>query len=199
MEVIEGGGFTLDSDDDDEEREPSEENVCAYEENSIIIEEKRSVNKNDAAEEKGLSPKNDEDKSSEKETKSDATDKQKCFKLPIPDHASDWMEVIEGGGFSLESDEETTEDKKEKDLPVTDECKGDIGKQSSQSFKLPVPDHADDWIEVIEEGGFSLDDQEENSKESESEMKTISKHTSSLPETAHAKNWVEIIEKIDYA
>merc|ERR1711915_813351 len=32
--------------------------------------------------------------------------KQTLFNLPIPEHANDWMDVIEGGGFSLDDDDE---------------------------------------------------------------------------------------------
>merc|ERR1712142_510955 len=39
------------------------------------------------------------------------TDKPKpaSFNLPIPEHANDFMEVIEGGGFSLDSEDEEDE------------------------------------------------------------------------------------------
>merc|ERR1739842_30056 len=50
----------------------------------------------------------------EKENDNIVKNKPVAFNLPIPDHANDFMEVIEGGGFSLDSeDEENYEEIKE--------------------------------------------------------------------------------------
>merc|ERR1711874_748702 len=38
-------------------------------------------------------------------------------------------------------------------------------KSDKSTFNLPIPDHANDWMEVIEEGGFSLEDEDEDEKE----------------------------------
>merc|ERR1711874_445745 len=68
--------------------------------------------------------------------------KQTSYNLPIPEHANDWMEVIESGGFSLDDEEEELEDETKKNTKdSTDsvkETKKENEKQKSASFNLPI-------------------------------------------------------------
>merc|ERR1739840_68130 len=84
---------------------------------------------------------------------------------------NDFMEVIEGGGFSLDSEDEEIDN----ELPIENksinivkskedvvhEVKNEKDKQKPSSFNLPMPEHANDFMEVIEGGGFSLDSEDE--------------------------------------
>merc|ERR1712106_1207152 len=116
-----------------------------------------------------------EDKSNEgavHEVKSEK-DKPKpaTFNLPIPDHANDFMDIIDGGGFSLDSEDEEIDN----ELPmenksaniekskenVVHEVKNEKNKPKPASFNLPIPDHANDFMEIIDGGGFSLDSEDE--------------------------------------
>merc|ERR1739842_93519 len=80
-------------------------------------------------------------------------------------------EVIEAGGFSLDSEDEEIDN----ELPIEDksinivkskedvihEVKTEMDKPKPASFNLPMPEHANDFMEVIEGGGFSLDSEDE--------------------------------------
>ncbi|MPC28092.1 hypothetical protein E2C01_021288 [Portunus trituberculatus] len=101
------------------------------------------------------------------------------FSLPIPDHANDFLEIIEGGGFTLDSESEeessnilvstqvvVSEDKilqEESAKALKTQCQ----EQSTETpaafpeFGLPIPDHANDFLEIIEGGGFTLDSESE--------------------------------------
>merc|ERR1739842_106354 len=89
--------------------------------------------------------------------------KQASFNLPIPEHANDWMDVIESGGFSLDEEEQCLEkiEVKSKESAVN-EVKNEKDKPKPSSFNLPMPEHANDFMEVIEAGGFSLDSEDED-------------------------------------
>merc|ERR1711915_717106 len=142
-------------------------------------------------------PKDNADKAKEEKK-----DKQPAFNLPIPEHANDFMEVIEGGGFTLDDEEEDENPKienlvtesinktetqvmyVEKDVKAevekvevenvnVDSCdkivpKDNVDKANNENkdkpptFNLPIPEHANDFMEVIEGGGFTLDDEEED-------------------------------------
>merc|ERR1712106_249851 len=92
--------------------------------------------------------------------------KQASFNLPIPEHANDWMDVIQSGGFSLDDEDDEEEqclektEEKSKESAVN-EVKDEKEKPKPASFNLPIPDHANDFMEVIEGGGFSLDSEDE--------------------------------------
>merc|ERR1739842_199983 len=97
--------------------------------------------------------------------------KPASFNLPMPEHANDFMEVIEGGGFSLDSDDEEIENEipienksaiiEKSKVDVVHEVKNEKDKPKPTSFNLPMPEHANDFMEVIEAGGFSLDSEDE--------------------------------------
>ncbi|KAK7082012.1 hypothetical protein SK128_028535 [Halocaridina rubra] len=90
----------------------------------------------------------------------------KSFDLPVPYHANDWMEIIEDGGFTLDDEDEEklmsySDSKNKKEAEIQPGSQGEIFKsEDSQGFALPVPDHANDWMEIIEKGGFSFDEEE---------------------------------------
>merc|ERR1712179_459428 len=139
--------------------------------------------------------------------------KPTSFNLPMPEHANDWMEVIEGGGFSLDDEDEHNYEEIPKEKGV--DMKNYVQKESKSvinhkdltfqaedipsvttsvvqavldddltieqkvitegsvsviqqrvvepkpSFNLPISDHANNWMEVIETGGFSLEEEDE--------------------------------------
>merc|ERR1711874_633095 len=91
--------------------------------------------------------------------------KQTSFNLPIPEHANDWMDVIESRGFSLDDEDEqladNTENNPKNENGSVYENKKENEKQKPALFNLPIPDHANDWMDVIEGGGFTLDDEDE--------------------------------------
>merc|ERR1712179_535955 len=61
------------------------------------------------------------------------TDKPKpsSFNLPMPEHANDFMEVIEGGGFSLDSEDEEIDN----ELPIENKS-ADIEKSGNVSVNV---------------------------------------------------------------
>merc|ERR1712179_443766 len=79
------------------------------------------------------------------------TDKPKpsSFNLPMPEHANDFMEVIEGGGFSLDSEDEEIENEipieiksaniEKSKVDVVHEVKNEKDKPKPASFNLPIP------------------------------------------------------------
>merc|ERR1711962_36338 len=71
-------------------------------------------------------PKDNADKAKEEKK-----DKQPAFNLPIPEHANDFMEVIEGGGFTLDDEEEDENPKIENLDNKISETAG-ISKESNQ-------------------------------------------------------------------
>merc|ERR1712128_291295 len=97
--------------------------------------------------------------------------KPATFNLPIPDHANDFMDIIDGGGFSLDSEDEEIDN----ELPmenksanieksrenVVHEVKNEKDKPKPASFNLPIPEHVNDFMEIIDGGGFSLDSEDE--------------------------------------
>merc|ERR1712106_517316 len=128
-----------------------------------------------------------EDKSNEgavHEVKSEK-DKPKpaSFNLPIPDHANDFMDIIDGGGFSLDSEDEEIDNELPKENKsaniekskedVVNEVKSEKDKPKPTSFNLPMPEHANDFMEVIEGGGFSLDDEDSDIEETIENVKEI--------------------------
>ena len=97
------------------------------------------------------------------------------FKLPIPDHANDWMSMMEGGGFTLDSDDENdapvppqhsdiieTKRQSEEEHILNLSLGDDKPKPSNTPFNLPIPDHANDWISLMEGGGFTMESDDEN-------------------------------------
>merc|ERR1712008_634498 len=93
------------------------------------------------------------------------------FNLPIPDHANDFMDIIDGGGFSLDSEDEEIDTELPKENKsaniekskedVVPEVKNEKDKPKPASFNLPIPEHANDFMEIIDGGGFSLDSEDE--------------------------------------
>ena len=150
MEMIEGGGFSLE--DEDSELQDIQPN--------------RNVTR--------------ADKVSEKEENVLSSEKPQAFGLPVPDHANDWMEIIEDGGFTLDDEDEeqvTTPSVAEiMETPSVSTIKEEPQAVAPKTFDLPVPDHANDWMEIIEEGGFTLDDEEEDP--STSDISLLQKETS---------------------
>merc|ERR1712106_766872 len=109
--------------------------------------------------------------------------KPATFNLPIPDHANDFMDIIDGGGFSLDSEDEEIDNELPKENKsaniekskedVVNEVKIEKDKPKPASFNLPMPDHANDFMEVIEGGGFSLDDEDSDIEETIENVKEI--------------------------
>merc|ERR1712008_650558 len=83
-----------------------------------------------------------------------------------------------GGGFSLDDDDDEEEqclektEEKSKESAVN-EVKDEKEKPKPASFNLPIPDHANDFMEVIEGGGFSLDSEDEENEEEIKEVKKV--------------------------
>merc|ERR1712106_249688 len=97
--------------------------------------------------------------------------KPATFNLPIPDHANDFMDIIDRGGFSLDSEDEEIDNELPKENKsaniekskedVVNEIKSEKDKPKAASFNLPIPEHANDFMEIIDGGGFSLDSEDE--------------------------------------
>merc|ERR1712106_566327 len=123
--------------------------------------------------------------------------KQASFNLPIPEHANDWMDVIQSGGFSLDDDDDEEEqclektEEKSKEGAVN-EVKDEKEKPKPASFNLPIPDHANDFMEVIEGGGFSLDSEDEE-MDNEIPMKNKSANIEKSKENPEEK--LELLDK----
>merc|ERR1711915_969319 len=58
--------------------------------------------------------------------------KQTLFNLPIPEHANDWMDVIESGGFSLDDEDENLANETEEN---TKDNKGSAGESKKENEK----------------------------------------------------------------
>lgn len=196
MEVIEEGGFTLDSDDDNE---------CPETEPITLKKNKETLEKSSDAEE--VKPAK-EMISEAKTDVSSVKDKSFTFNLPIPDHAEDWIEVIEGGGFTIDSEEEdeTSGQKDKSDHIDIEKTPHNYVKEDSkpQVYNLPIPEHANDWMDVIKDGGFTLDDEDDDQisldhgsgkpddDAKEENKKLHQPFTLVIPE--HASDWIEVIK-----
>merc|ERR1712008_206548 len=62
--------------------------------------------------------------------------------------------IIDGKQVKIEKKDDTPK-------KVCEKVPEDNIKPKQASFNLPIPEHANDWMDVIQSGGFSLDDDEE--------------------------------------
>ncbi|KAK8381872.1 hypothetical protein O3P69_015107 [Scylla paramamosain] len=262
MELIEGGGFTLDDEDEEppvsHESQPSSQSPAVFQvptveplpsQDNVVAPQKQGEESN------GVIPAADEGNLQE-HLKASAPITQPAFGLVLPDHANDWLEVIESGGFTLDSEDEAETEPStfvETNTLLTDQAvkssvsqvpTKDVSKPTEETveevslfskeittaaehptpavgaltftgnevsveetsgvaskpeeapaqqdsavpkkpaFNLPVPDHANDWMEMVLEGGFSLDEEED---ETEAAPQTSEKDVQSLPKLLEKK------------
>ena len=191
LDVIEGGGFTLDSDDEETSagKLPVQGNVSS----PITLKEKSKLTVTSKEEPKIPS----ESKDSESLTsegislKSSISKTDKSFYLPIPENSGGFMDVIEGGGFSMSSDEEETctptanvsnksDGQSQLDPVVSEQSENSVknrklGEPESDKpkFNLPIPENSGGFLEVIEGGGFSIESDEEESFDHKTDGQTV--------------------------
>lgn len=157
-------------------------------------------------------------KDTEKGAQDNVLEERPRFNLKIPDHGNDWMDIITEGGFSLDSDSEdassVTNDNKAE--TVVSSCPNDVVEQKApQAFSLTIPEHANDWMDLMKEE-IAWDDSDDevqpelsvevnetkekpDHKSQESTTTEIEKVTNTndsfkLVVPAHADDWMRLME-----